>query len=303
MDLLTLHPSFWRGEVIYYRAPRLNAREVTTERSFEKWQALRRNSNYADWARRTFMDNKDFFCGKAFFKHYFSTDYTPQPKETFTQWRYRVIDKTRRVKTPDEIEWEIMTKKVVWNKNPKGLPDRWLPIPSEFHFPHPHMLRLLSVELSVSPVPLPRTAKIVVLGRSLWVNMSCSQQQLIRDILSYDSLLHIETKARRDQAKFEAKEQLKTALAHRPRSTTPKRHRIRKRDAGAPRPAQMFTAWDMHQVGGSYRKIAAVLWPNEYAKAVNQGTLRVDGNRGSLLQRAKDLVKDADRLIGASFRL
>src|SRR5262245_48205338 len=130
MNLLTLHPSFWTGEIIHYSAPRLNARTVQTEKSFIRWQALRRNERYGSWAVETYTENKQFFEGKAFFDKYF-TDYTPKASsQTFTEWRQWVINKTRRTKTAEDIEWEIDAKKVVWKRLPKGLrPDRWLPIP------------------------------------------------------------------------------------------------------------------------------------------------------------------------------
>jgi hypothetical protein len=286
MSLLRLHPSFWTGEIIRHssRALTPNTRRVRTEKSFLRWQALKRNSDYADWALKTFSENADFFRGKSFLNRYF-TDYPPEPKETFSQWRSRIIDKTKR-ESRDDIKLELQARKVVWSKNSKGLPARWLPVPAEIDFPHPYAIKLLSVELCVSPVHLPGTTKIIVLGRPLWIDLLCWKQQIIRDILSLDLFLGIDSKAQRDQAKLEAKKQLEIAYLHRPRSTTPKRRRTRKRDPAPPRPALMFTAWDMKRVGGSYRDIAASLWRDEYAKAVNRGTLRdMDGNRGLLRHR------------------
>jgi hypothetical protein len=303
LNLLELDPSFWSGEIISFSAPRLSARKATTERSFERWQALRRNSDYADWAFETFADNRDFFCGKAFFDRYF-TPYEPKPNETFTTWRQRIIDETRRPKSSDDMEWETRAKQVVWAKNPAFLPDRWLPIPAVIAFPHPNVLQLLTPGLSVSSVQLPKTAEITILGRQLWVDLSCSKQELVRDILAYESFLKIESAAQRSQAKSEADQQLTEVFQHRPRSVTPKRRRKRKRDPQPPLLAQKFTAWDMWQDGTSPREIAAILAPKEYADTVNQKKLRTKwGDRGPLLERVKYYIKDAERLIRASFSL
>jgi len=188
MNLLKLHPTFWTGEIVSHSSPALtaNTRRVRTEKSFLRWQALRRNKDYDSWAFNVFVENRDFFCGKSFFDRYF-TNYPPEPSDTFAQWYYGVLDKTKRLKTSDELEWEISAKKVVWVKTPECLPARWLPIPSQIEFPHPAVLRLLTpmqAGLCVSPVLFSGMIKINVAGRSLWVDLSCSLPQIIRDILS-----------------------------------------------------------------------------------------------------------------------
>lgn len=279
-DVLKIHPGFW-----------MNA-------SFIRWQLLKRNKNYEYWAYDFFWDNRDFF------RNYLVEligNYRPREGESFLTWQARIHRETFKKLSDVDIQWKITAKSVIWRKIPKGLPDRWIPIPVDVTFPHPRVLSLLTastVGLVVTPVPFDDMKQIQLRGYSLWVDLTNTWQAIKVDIRSYESLLRINTKQEMDQAILEAKKQLSSDLLKRKRNSTPKRTRPRKRDPEPPRIARILAAWDLKQSGKSYPQICQELWPDEYSRT----SLRdIDGNPSSLLTRARDHVRDAERLIQSVF--
>lgn len=61
--------------------------------------------------------------------------------------------------------------------------------------------------LCVSPVAFRGMTQINVADRCLWVDLSCSLQQIIREILLYEDFLGIETNKKKAEARREAKTQ------------------------------------------------------------------------------------------------
>jgi hypothetical protein len=277
-DLLKIHPSFWM------------------DASFIKWQLLKRNKNYDYWAYDLFWGNHEFF------KNHFGElidSYRPREGETFRTWEGRVRRETLKKLTDIDIQWKIAAKSVVWKKAPAGLPGRWPPLPVEISFPHPRLLSLLTastVGLAVTPVPFDDMRQIQVRGHSLWVDLTKTVKEIEADIRSYESWLRINTEQEMEHAILEAKEQLD--LRKRKRNSTPKRNRPRKRDPEPPRIARILVAWDLKQEGNSHAQICEKLWPVEASRA----DLRdIDGNPSSLLTRARNHVRDAERLIQSVF--
>jgi hypothetical protein len=279
-DLLAIHPSFW-----------MNA-------SFIRWQLLKRNKNYEYWAYEFFWDNREFFTN-----HFAELvgSYRPKEGQSLLNWGARVQQKTFRKLTDVDMQWKLTAKSVVWRKVPKSLPDRWIPIPIEVSFPHPHVLRLLTastVGLAVTTVPFDDMKEIQLRGRSLWVDLTKTWQEIKADIRSYESLLRINSEREMAETVLEAKKQLAIDLRRRKRNSTPKRNRSRKRDSEPPRIARILAAWDLKQKGKSYAQICKELWPEEASRT----SLRdIDGNPSSLLKRARDHVRDAERLIQSAF--
>jgi hypothetical protein len=298
VDLLQLHPSFW-----------------SIRQGFYLWQLLRRKPEYCD--AEVFKSRDSAVFTESFYSRFYE-NYPPRPNESFPRWSVRIIQKAGSTKALSGREREVIL-------SPDYLPDtlrlrdRWPPVPPEIEFPHPHVLDRLthsSIGVAVSTVPSEDMSKIQINGRSFWVDLNFSLKQICTEIFedfglsgwrswagSRENLTAEQRKARRAMTK-ELKSQLAALLRQRNRDTDQKRQRQRKRSPEPPKIARALVAWDLKQVGKSYRQIIEVLYPDELARlTAHRKPLRDAGVRDTLLDRAKEHVKYADKRIRSAFSI
>lgn len=262
------------------------------DRGFVRWQLLRRNERYKTWVENRLSGSQRL---KAQLPRYFR-DYRPEKSETFNSWEDRVWRETAVKKNHLEMQREIKAASGAWRDLPSPLPDRWLPVPTDINFPHPKILNLLTattVGFGATTVPFSGMKSVQIEGRSFWVDLSHSFRKIdkeIRDYLGVESSRQITDKLKTGLAK---------ELLHRQRNTVAirKRNHRKRGEETPPRMARILCAWDLKQSGRTYREIVQILWPEEFSGQA----LRRFGSRQALLQRAKEHVKNASKLIAAAF--
>jgi hypothetical protein len=297
-DLLQLHPSFW-----------------STRQGFYLWQLLCRKPEYR--SAEVFKSRDSAIFTESFYSRFYE-NYPAKPNETFSWWSSRVIRMAPSTKPLHGREKEVILSPQFLPES-LHLPDRWPPVPPECEFPHPHALDRLthsSIGVAVTTVPFEDMSKIQINGRSFWVDVNFSLKQICTEIFedfglsgwrswagSREKLTAEQRKARRAMTK-ELKSQLAALLRQRNRDTDQKRQRQRKRSPEPPKIARALVAWDLKQVGKSYRQIIEVLYPDELARLkAHRKPLRDAGVRGTLLDRAKEHVKYADKRIRSAFSI
>jgi hypothetical protein len=167
MNLLELHPSFW-----------------DRRKGFFRWQLLRRKKEYRDAA--VFRSQESSIFTDSFYTRFYQ-NYTPEPKETFAQWAWRVIQFGPKAKELSGREKESILARNFLPKNLR-LPDRWPPVPPDKVFPHPYVLERLTdsgIGVAVLTGLFRGLKKIRVDGRSYWADLAFTHREICQDIFGY----------------------------------------------------------------------------------------------------------------------
>jgi hypothetical protein len=281
-DLLDIHPSFWK------------------HRGFSAWQILRRKKEYC---------SAEIFCSRdaavfrdSFYSRYYRDYPRPKPNQEYAHWACRISTHGPRAVVGSGGEREIILSSDFLPEELR-LPDHWPPVPPEIDFPHPNALDRLTpstIGVAVTSIAFHGMVKIRIAGRHFWVDLGFSMKEIVHEIFIYLGLegarqwsgaresLSKDQYKRRREIETEVTKQLRPSLQHKKQKTLKLPYAL--------------AAYEMGEANINHRQIAIILWPKDVQRFEKERRrFREARARGTLIDRAKEHVKYAKRLIASAF--